>query len=169
MAFMGICNCYYKIKNKNAVALPGAISFGVDGGSELKTKRVFTDNGIIMEVPISVVQTAPRIGLNVFSLPKKFLTDILGYVVNEKGILEEYPQKLVQFSLLFESTNVEGGRVRYRYDNCYCSKPEFNVSTIADKTSLSTHKLNIISTAYPISQSIYEADNKTVFENWYNN
>ena len=170
MAYMGICNCYYQLNTDTAkaVALPGAISLNRDSNVAIKSKRVYTPSGVIIEKPVAVLQNAPRITLDVFSLPKQFLIDVLNYQIDSNNILIEYPlTELVPFTLLFESKEVEGRSVRYRYDNCYCSKPNFDVSTIAEKSSISTNKLEIIASGIPISKSICESDNKTIFDNWY--
>ena len=166
MAFMGICNCCYKIDDmSSAVALPGAISLNRDSNTEIKTKRIYTPSGVIVEQPVAVLQNAPRLQLDVFSLPVEFLTDILNYSIDSSGVMTEYQPKLVPFTLFFETYDTDKGRTLYRYDKCYCQKPNFDVSTIADVKSLSTHKINIIATNVPICTSVSEYY-KDTFDTW---
>ena len=166
--FYGIKNAYYCTKDGSPVRLPGAVGLNVDNGVEYITKRLFNSDGVIIEKPVAVTEGASSISLQIADLPITFLTDLFGYKINKDNVLIEYMQRdIVPFTLLFETTTTNSGKCRALYYECYCKKPNFNVSTVEETVKLEARSLDIIATGNPMSASITETQNKDVFDNWF--
>lgn len=167
MVHFGIENCHYCLRNSAPVKMPGAVSLSKESGADLVTKKIRLASGIIIEKPVAVTQNAAKVSLEIASLPLPFLTDILGYEIDSSGVLIEYQQlKAVPFTLLFE-TQADTGNIRMQYCECYCPKPSFTVTTVGENVTISTRKLELISTGSPISKSITAKQNQTVYDNWF--
>lgn len=164
----GIKNAYYQTKNGiMPVRLPGAVSFNADSNSEILTKKIRLGSGIIIEKPVKVSENSTKISLAIAELPIQFITDLFGYEMDGAGVLIEHQQtKAIPFSLLFETNNL-AEPCRMLYYECYCKKPQINVSTVGETVSLNARSLDIIATGDPVSASVTKSQNETVFNNWF--
>lgn len=163
----------YKAGLANApIPFPGAIKLSHKPECDTVRLNVRTDKGMISNTQ-RVIGKGKTAALEVVSLPISFLTDILGYFYDDNNILCEGVQETMRFALLYETSNM-GNPIRYCLPECICSKPTFDVSTLADSISADTRTLDIVinpylhNDRYIYSKSITEDNNKTIFDDWFN-
>lgn len=170
----GISNCYYAVRSGASVGklgkLPGAVKLSNKSSSEDRSFTVRDGGRVYQHTSARRVKERSR-ALEIVNLTKDFLTDVLGWVMDEDGSLTEGIQPDVHISLFYETEN--GGRpVRHWLYDCVVGEPDFDASTITDKPGIDTYKLEIIENPDPYrdgkySRKISRADNAELFDTWF--
>lgn len=112
-----------------------------------------------------------RYALEIVSLTKAFLTEVLGFTENEDGSLTEGIRPDVHISLFYETDN--GGRpVRYQLYDCAVETPSFDAATMSESLSADTRKLEFTANPDPYNEGAYgrqiaRADNAETFDTWF--
>jgi len=150
-------------------AIPGAVNLTMnpEGGEtafyadNLKYYSRFTNNGYSGTLEMALV-------------PQDILAEMLGWEVDDKGMLVEVADgQPKEFALLGQVLGDERNR-RFVYYNCLASRPADNAATTTDTTTPATETLNI--TILPIDyngkkivKSVIERDeiNATIFDSWF--
>ena len=178
----GISGCHYAVRDGSTLlslkSLPGAI--------KLSFKPSSVDRSFIVRGETNVYSyTASRkckerrAELEIVSLTKDFLVDVLGYIENQDGSLTEGIQPDVHISLFYETEN--GGRpVRHQLFDCMVCLPTFDASTLGNKLTADVRKLEIVinpdisrndwvtNRKYgTYSRQIAKADNAILFDSWF--
>lgn len=171
----GIENCHFSVLAAGAyntpVAMPGAVAINIRSDTEIVTTNVRTGSKAIIERPVGIADKCKNISLEIVSLPYEFLTQVLNYETDANGIFVEKRQRTVIFALLFETKN-GSSKTRHSMLECVCNKPEYDCTTLSNRISVNTRKLDIVS--YPslitenYGKSVSENENKTIFDNWFN-
>ena len=140
----GISGCHYAVRGGSMLlkSLPGAI--------KLSFKPSSVDRSFIVRGETNVYSyTASRkckerrAELEIVSLTKDFLVDVLGYIENQDGSLTAGVQPDVHISLFYETEN--GGRpVRHQLFDCMVCFPTFDASTLGNKLTADVRKLEIV-------------------------
>lgn len=150
--------------------MPGCVSVTLDQESE---KTVFYADNI--EYWIGMNNHGYSGSIEFAVIPDKFKTDILGYLVDNKGVLLEDADAPIQhFALMFEfNTDIKARRhVLY---NCTCSRPSVSGSTKEENLTPETESLDLeVGTVYnsALSKNLVKANSmegtdNTTYEGWY--
>ena len=167
MVTFGICNAHYaKLTSQGFLtpqSLPGAQTLTLP----VREDTVYSTplNGVPQ--PIRARGTGYDGKLEIVSLPSYFLSDILGYTHNLDGsYTENLIEDFVPFALLFQT---EGSlKKRYVYYNCCCIQPDFDITTVADKTSVKAESLKLIITPYNNKIRRIVDEQQAVYNTWFN-
>ena len=150
--------------------MPGCVSITLDQESE---KTVFYADNI--EYWIGMNNHGYSGSIEFAVIPDKFKTDILGYLVDNKGVLLEDADAPIQhFALMFEfNTDIKARRhVLY---NCICSRPSVSGTTKEENITPQTESLDLeVGTVYnsALSKNLVKANSMegtdtTTYEGWY--
>ena len=150
-------------------AIPGAVNLAMnpEGGETAfyadnrKYYSRFTNNGYSGTLEMALV-------------PQDILAEMLGWEIDDKGILVEVADGQPKaFALLGQVLGDERNR-RFVYYNCLASRPADNAATTTDTATPTTETLNI--TILPIDhnrkkivKSVIERDvtNADIFDDWF--
>lgn len=156
----GIKNCFYAkatITSTNTatydtpVALPGAVSISLS--PEGDTSPFYADNIVYFT---SVANNGYSGTLELAKIPDSFLTDILGYVVDSKGVLlEDANASPVHFALMFQFEGDAHAKRSVMY-NCVAARPEISGST--KEASIAPQTESIELTCTTIYNSVLDKD-----------
>lgn len=171
----GFKNFYYAVRTSTGtgtpVPMPGAIKISVKPQTENRVINIRRSDGTLIQYTEGAVETGKTATVDIINLPVSFLTDILGYTIDENGVLIEHEQQAKHFVLLYENTR-NGEAVRHQYTDCVCSKPNFDVTTITSEAGIDKKSLELIlnpdifgSGGY--SKSITESQNPEIFAKWF--
>ena len=150
--------------------MPGCVSITLDQESE---KTVFHADNI--EYWIGMNNHGYSGSIEFAVIPDKFKTDILGYLVDNKGVLlEDADAPIKHFALMFEfNTDIKARRhVLY---NCTCSRPSGSGTTKEENITPQTESLDLEArTVYnsALSKNLVKANSMegtdtTTYEGWY--
>jgi len=168
----GISGCHYAVRggSMSLKSLPGAIKLSLKPSSEDRSFIVRSGTNVYSYTASRKCKEW-RVELEIVSLTKDFLTDVLGYTENEDGSMTAGIQPDVHISLFYETEN--GGRpVRHQLYDCVVSTRGFDVSTLGSRLSVDTRKLDIIVNPDPnngskYGRSIARSDNAVLFGTWF--
>lgn len=170
----GISNCHYAVRNDSDTGkpgrLPGAVKLSFKSSSEERSFIVREGGRIYNHTSVRKCKERTAV-LEIISLTRDFLVDVLGWTLNDDGSLTEGIQHDVHISLFYETDN--GGRpVRHWLYDCVVGEPSFDASTITDSPGVDTQKLDIIINPDlqhdgNYSRKIARADNPELFDSWF--
>ena len=175
----GISNCHYAVrKYQGGVSgelgelekLPGAVKLSNRSSSEDRSFTVRDGDRIYQYTAARKCKERQR-SLEIVSLTKKFLEEVLGWTVNDDGSMTEGQRPDVHISLFYETDN--GGRpVRQWLYDCVVGELSFDASTIEEGLGIDTYKLDIIENPDPdrngnYGRKISRADNEELFDSWF--
>ena len=169
-----ICNVHYAPITKaedgsvtfdTPVAMPGAVSISLDPTGEPES---FYADGVEYYV---INNNAGYTGdLEIALIPTDFSTDILGEVLDTKGVLvEKNDAEPQQFALLFEFEG-DKHKIRHVMYCCSASRPKTESSTKEESTEVKTETLSLKATALPdglVKSKTCESTDETIYSNWY--
>lgn len=168
--YTGFRDFAYKISGGTMTPLKGAqkLSFATQSASRELTMRVGSGAAAYSES----VETGRTADLSIVQLPVSFLVDVLGYTVDENGVLTEgVLRRPVHFSLFYE-VQTDGEPIRTQlYDVC-CVRPNFDVTSMTNKPSVDIRKLKLIVNADLRNTKAYERsvsreDSAEMFNTWF--
>ena len=147
----GLSKCYYakatiatdgSATYGTPVPLPGAVSLSMDQQSDRTT--FWADN---IQYYVSDANQGYEGDLELAKLPDSFLTDILGYLVDENDILlEDAGANPAHFALMFQFQGDAHARRNVLY-NCVASRPSLESSTKEDTITPQTESISITATS----------------------
>lgn len=158
----------YDIKPK---PIPGAIRLSFKPQTQERKVLARTGGGLLLPVTLARHETSRTATLEVVSLPKSFLTDVMGWEEKASGELVEGQFPMKHIELLYETDN--GGRpVRHKLYDVVFSKPSFDVSTITENPSADIYKLELTvntggSGKYQTKLARADAADISVYNNWF--
>ena len=146
----GIKNCWYAVATISStgtatygtpVALPGAVSISLDAQGD--TNKFYADNIVYFT---SVANNGYEGDLELAKVPDAFLTDCLGYVTDNKGVLvEDAGASPAHFALMFQFEGDANAKRTVLY-NCVASRPSVAGNTKEDSIEPSTETISITAT-----------------------
>ena len=147
------------------VRIPGAVSLSIDANGE--NENFYADNIVYYVINNNAGYTGD---LEIALIPTEFATEILGEVLDTKGVLVERndvePQ---QFALLFEFDG-DKNHIRHVMYCCTASRPKTESSTKEESTEVKTETLSLKATALPdglVKSKTCENTDETTYNNWY--
>ena len=147
------------------VRIPGAVSLSMDVNGE--NENFFADNSVYYVINNNAGYTGD---LEIALIPTDFSTDILGEVLDTKGVLvEKNDAEPQQFALLFEFSG-DKNKIRHCLFCCSASRPATESSTIEDEKEVKTETLSLTATALNsglVKTKTCEKTDAEVYENWY--
>jgi len=172
----GLSKAYYAVITDNTygtpVALPGAVSLSLNReGSD--PEKFWADNIAYYVAP--AVNGGYTGTLTLANVPQSFMVDVLGYIVDDNGMLVEVSDAATKsFALMYE---VEGDadQKRYVFFNCTAQRVAAGANTKSDSTTPDTQDLEFTAigkdftlagkTENVVKGSAVTAD--TAFSTWY--
>jgi len=171
----GISGCHYAVRQSTGALtlgrLPGAVRLTRRPSPEGRSFVVRDSGGRAYSYSSSPRDKERRYTLEIVSLTRDFLVDVLGFSVNIDGSLTEGIAGDVHISLFYETEN--GGRpVRHWLYDCVVSPPSFDVQTLGETLSADTRKLELTANPDPRRDGTYgrqlaREDNAPMFDSWF--
>ena len=147
------------------VRIPGAVSLSMDVNGE--NEGFYADNCVYYVINNNAGYTGD---LEIALIPTDFSTDILGEVLDTKGVLvEKNDAEPQQFALLFEFEG-DKHKIRHVMYCCSASRPKTESSTKEESTEVKTETLSLKATALPdglVKSKTCESTDETTYNNWY--
>ena len=147
----GVKNVHYAVatidENNSAtfgtpVALPGAVSLTLD--QEGESNNFYADNRVYFTAFGNDGYTG---SLELALIPDSFRTDVLGEVLDNKGVLvENQNAQTIHFALMFQFEGDEHA-TRHVIYNCVASRPSVSGNTKEATISPETETINITATS----------------------
>lgn len=142
----GFCNFHYRVVGWNASIkakrFPGAIRLSFKPQTQERKVLKRTDSGILLSESLARHEATREAVLEIVSIPKSFLIDVLGWTEDPSGILIEGQHPDTHVTLYYETDN-GGDPTRYKVHNVVFSRPSFDVSTMTDTPSADIRKLEL--------------------------
>lgn len=147
------------------VRIPGAVSLSIDANGE--NENFYADNSVYYVINNNAGYTGD---LEIALIPTEFATDILGEMLDTKGVLvEKNDAEPQQFALLFEF-NGDKNHIRHVMYCCTASRPKAESSTTEESTEVKTETLSLKASALPdglVKSKTCESTDETIYSNWY--
>ena len=147
------------------VRLPGAVSLGIDANGE--AENFYADNGVYYVINNN---SGYEGDLEVALVTLDFSTEILGEILDKKGVLvETNTAELQQFALLFEFDG-DKNHIRHCLYCCSASRPNTEGQTTEDSKEVKTETLSLTATALNsglVKAKSCEETEKSTYDNWY--
>ena len=147
------------------VRIPGAVSLSIDANGE--NENFYADNNVYYVINNNAGYTGD---LEIALIPTEFATDILGEMLDTKGVLvEKNDAEPQQFALLFEF-NGDKNHIRHVMYCCTASRPKAESSTTEESTEVKTETLSLKASALPdglVKSKTCESTDETIYSNWY--
>ena len=124
------------------VRIPGAVSLSIDANGE--AENFFADNGVYYVINNN---SGYEGDLEIALVTLEFATEILGEILDNKGVLvETNTAELQQFALLFEFDG-DKNHIRHVLYCCSASRPATESGTTEDSKEIKTETLSFTATA----------------------
>lgn len=147
------------------VRIPGAVSLSIDANGE--AENFYADNGVYYVINNN---SGYEGDLEIALVTLEFATEILGEILDSKGVLvETNTAELQQFALLFEFDG-DKNHIRHVLYCCSASRPATESSTTEDSKEVKTETLSLTATALTgglVKARSCEETDKTTYDNWY--
>jgi phi13 family phage major tail protein len=148
------------------VRLPGAVSLSIDANGE--TENFYADNTVYYVINNNAGYTGD---LEIALITTDFATEILGEILDTKGVLvEKNDAEPQQFALLFEFSG-DKNHIRHVMYCCTASRPATESSTTEESTEVKTETLSLTASALPdglVKSKTCENTDESIYNNWYN-
>ncbi len=167
---IGFSEFHYSVRGGALLPLAGAVKIGFKPQMNERSIQVRLLDGSFA-VYSEVYDLNEKASIEIISLPEHFLINILGYTRDESGVLYAGIYKPVHFSLFYEERN-EGTATRHQLYDVVCTKPDFDASTMTNRLSVDTRRLELVinrdirNTGY-YKRQIRKEDNSELFERWF--
>lgn len=147
----GLKNCHYAVATigtngaatySTPKALPGAVSLALS--PEGDTNNFYADNIVYFT---SVANNGYSGSLELAKIPDDFLTDVLGYIADSKGVLvEDAGANPAHFALIGQFEGDVNAK-RFVLYNCVAARPDTAGDTKAESIEPKTETINITATS----------------------
>ncbi len=148
------------------VRLPGAVSLSIDANGE--AENFYADDMVYYVINNNAGYTGD---LEIALITTDFATEILGEVLDSKGVLvEKNDAEPVQFALLFEFSG-DKNKIRHALYCCTVSRPKTESSTTEESTEVKTETLSLKAAALPsgmVKAKTCENTDEATYNAWYN-
>ena len=148
------------------VRIPGAVSLSIDANGE--AENFYADNGVYYVINNN---SGYEGDLEIALVTTEFATEILGEVLDNKGVLvETNTAELQQFALLFEFDG-DKHHIRHVLYCCSASRPATESSTTEDSKEVKTETLSLTATSLNnglVKARSCEQTDKSTYDAWYN-
>ncbi len=147
------------------VRLPGAVNLSIDAEGELE--NFFADNGVYYVINNNSGYSGD---LEIVLVTTDFATEILGEVLDSKGVLvEKNDTETAEFALFFEFES-DKNKIRHMFYRCAVSRPGTESATTEDSKEVKTETLTLTASALEnglVKAKSCEETDATVYKNWY--
>ena len=148
------------------VRLPGAVSLAIDANGE--NENFYADNGVYYVINNN---SGYEGDLEVALITTEFATEILGELLDTKGVLvERNDAETSQFALLFEFDG-DKNHIRHVLYCCSASRPATEGQTTEESKEVKTETLSLKATALPsglVKSKTCESTDEATYNGWYN-
>ncbi|MDE5945760.1 MAG: phage tail protein [Oscillospiraceae bacterium] len=148
------------------VRIPGAVSLSIDANGE--AENFHADNGVYYVINNNSGYEGE---LEIALVTTDFATEILGEVLDTKGVLvETNTAELKQFAIMFEFDG-DKHHIRHVLYCCSASRPTTESSTTEDSKEVKTETLSFTATALNnglVKSKTCEETDKATYDDWYN-
>ncbi len=147
------------------VRIPGAVSLSIDANGE--NENFYADNTVYYVINNNAGYTGD---LEIALITTDFATEILGEILDTKGVLvEKNDAEPQQFALLFEFDG-DKNHIRHVLYCCTASRHKTERSTREESTEVKTETLSLKAAALPdglVKAKTCENTDETAYTNWY--
>ncbi|MDE5582671.1 MAG: phage tail protein [Ruminococcus sp.] len=148
------------------VRISGAVSLSINANGE--AENFYADNGVYYVINNN---SGYEGDLEIALVTLEFSTEILGEILDSKGVLvETNTAELQQFALLFEFDG-DKNHIRHALYCCSASRPSTESSTTEGSKEIKTDTLSFTSTALTnglVKARSCEQTDKTAYDSWFN-
>ena len=153
-----------------AIPVPGAVSLSLDQQGE--TNKFYADN---IAYYVSVANNGYEGDLEVAKLPDDVLTDILGFIEDDNGVLiEDAGAAVIHFAMAFQFEGDAHARRHVLY-NCTMNRPSVSGATKEESIEPQTETVTITATSIwntklqkdIVKASATQADSATQYAAWF--
>lgn len=147
------------------VRLPGAVSLSIDANGE--NEPFYADNCVYYMYNNN---SGYEGDLEIALVTTEFATDILGEILDSKGVLvERNDTETAEFALFFEFEG-DKNKIRHIFYRCSVARPATESATTEDSKEVKTESLTLTASALEnglVKSKSCEETDKTVYDNWY--
>lgn len=147
------------------VRLPGAVSLSIDANGE--NENFYADNTVYYVINNN---SGYEGDLEVALITTDFATEILGELLDNKGVLvERSDAEASQFALLFEFDG-DKNHIRHVLYCCSASRPATEGQTTEDSKEVKTETLSLKASALPsglVKSKTCESTDEATYNGWY--
>ena len=145
--------------------LPGAGNLSIDANGE--NEPFYADNCIYY---MCSNNSGYEGDLEIALVTTEFATEILGEILDDKGVLvEKNDVETAEFALFFEFEG-DKNKIRHVFYRCSVSRPSTESATIEDSKEVKTETLSLTASALEnglVKSKSCESTDETVYKNWY--
>ena len=147
------------------VRLPGAVNLSIDAEGELED--FFADNSVYYVINNNSGYSGD---LEIALVTTDFATEILGEVLDSKGVLvEKNDTETAEFALFFEFEG-DKNKIRHVFYRCAVSRPGTESSTTEDSKEVKTETLTLTASALEnglVKAKSCEETDASIYKDWY--
>ncbi len=146
--------------------LPGAVNLSIDASGE--NEPFYADDCVYY---MCNNNSGYEGDLEIALVTTEFATEILGQILDSKGVLvETNDAETAEFALFFEFSG-DKNKIRHVFYRCSVSRPGTESATIEDSKEVKTETLSLTASALEnglVKSKSCESTDDTIYKNWYN-
>lgn len=146
--------------------LPGAVNLSIDASGE--NEPFYADDCVYY---MCNNNSGYEGDLEIALVTTEFATEILGQILDSKGVLvETNDAETAEFALFFEFSG-DKNKIRHVFYRCSVSRPGTESATIEDSKEVKTETLSLTASALEnglVKSKNCESTDDTIYKNWYN-
>ena len=146
--------------------LPGAVNLSIDASGD--NEPFYADDCVYY---MCNNNSGYEGDLEIALVTTEFATEILGQILDSKGVLvETNDAEIAEFALFFEFSG-DKNKIRHVFYRCSVSRPGTESATIEDSKEVKTETLSLTASALEnglVKSKSCESTDDTIYKNWYN-
>lgn len=146
--------------------LPGAVNLSIDASGD--NEPFYADDCVYY---MCNNNSGYEGDLEIALVTTEFATEILGQILDSKGVLvETNDSETAEFALFFEFSG-DKNKIRHVFYRCSVSRPGTESATIEDSKEVKTETLSLTASALEnglVKSKSCESTDDTIYKNWYN-
>lgn len=146
--------------------LPGAVNLSIDASGD--NEPFYADDCVYY---MCNNNSGYEGNLEIALVTTEFATEILGQILDSKGVLvETNDTETAEFALFFELSG-DKNKIRHVFYRCSVSRPGTESATIEDSKEVKTETLSLTASALEnglVKSKSCESTDDTIYKNWYN-
>lgn len=146
--------------------LPGAVNLSIDASGD--NEPFYADDCVYY---MCNNNSGYEGDLEIALVTTEFATEILGQILDSKGVLvETNDAETTEFALFFEFSG-DKNKIRHVFYRCSVSRPGTESATIEDSKEVKTETLSLTASALEnglVKSKSCESTDDTIYKNWYN-